>query len=146
MLKLPVDKSLIISFFSICFLIFSNQSTAQSIVGKWNQVTVKQWLTDEGAKKYGKPFVVTDMSTIGTVVSVFKSNHSFVTTSSNSQGGSRTYSGTWSLDGNILTMTDQKASTSVKSTISEKSGVLIMEILYPDSKTTRKVELTFKRG
>ncbi|HEY2347651.1 MAG TPA: lipocalin family protein [Puia sp.] len=146
MLKLPVYKNVFTGIISICSLVFSNQSNGQSIVGKWNQVTVKQWLTDEGAKKYGKPFVVTDMSTIGTVVSEFKSNHTFVTTSGNSQGESRTYSGTWSMDGNVLIMTDQKASSSVKSTISQKSGVLIMEILYPDSKTTRKVELTFKRG
>jgi len=142
---LPI-KNLFIGFISICSIISSKNSFAQSIVGKWNQVTVKQYLTDEGAKKYGKPFIVTDMSTIGTVVSEFKSDHTFVTTSGTSEGGSRTYSGSWSLDGNTLTMTDQKASAAVQSTVTIKSDVLVMETLHPDSKITRKVEITFKRG
>jgi len=142
---LPV-KNLFIGFISICSIISSKNSFAQSIVGKWNQVTVKQYLTDEGAKKYGKPFIVTDMSTIGTVVSEFKSDHTFVTTSGTSEGGSRTYSGSWSLDGNTLTMTDQKASAAVQSTVTLKSDVLVMETLHPDSKITRKVAITFKRG
>jgi hypothetical protein len=146
MRKLPVFRNLFIGFISVCSSISPNHAFAQSIVGKWNQVTVKQYLTDEGAKKYGKPFVVTDMSTIGTVVSEFKSNHTYVTTSGNSQGDSRTYSGSWSLDGNVLTMTDQKATAAVQSTVTIKSDVLVMETLHPESKITRKVEITFKRG
>ena len=143
---LPVFKNFFIGFISISSLISSTHSFAQSIVGKWYQVTVKQYLTDEGAKKYGKPFVVTDMSTIGTVVSEFKSDHTYVTTSGNKDGESRTYSGSWSLDGNVLTMTDQKATGAVQSTVTITSGVLVMETLHPDSKITRKVEITFKKG
>ena len=143
---LSVFKNFFIGFISICSLISSTNSFAQSIVGKWYQVTVKQYLTDEGAKKYGKPFVVTDMSTIGTVVSEFKSDHTYVTTSGNKDGESRTYSGSWSLDGNVLTMTDQKATGAVQSTVTITSGVLVMETLHPDSKITRKVEITFKKG
>ena len=146
MQNLTFLKNLFIGFISICSLFSSKNSIAQSIVGKWNQVTVKQWLTDEGAKKYGKPFIVTDMSTIGTVVSEFKSNHTYVTTSGNSQGESRTYSGSWTLDGNVLTMTDQKANASVQSTVTIKSDVLVMETLRADSKITRKIEITFRRG
>jgi len=143
---LPVFKNLFIGFIFISSLISSKNSFAQSIVGKWYQITVKQFLTDEGAKKYGKPFIVTDMSTIGTVVSEFKSNHTYVTTSDNKDGASRTFSGSWSLDGNVLTMTDQKATASVQSTVSIKSGVLLMETQYPDSQITRKIEITFKKG
>ena len=143
---LPVFKNFFIGFISISSLISSTNSFAQSIVGKWYQVTVKQYLTDEGAKKYGKPFIVTDMSTIGTVVSEFKSNHMYVTTSGNKDGESRTYSGSWSMDGNVLTMTDQKATAAVQSTVTITSGVLVMETLHPDSKITRKVEITFKKG
>ena len=146
MRKLNVFRNSFIGFISICSLFSSKNAFAQSIVGRWNQVTVKQFLTDEGAKKYGKPFVVTDMSTIGTVISEFKSNHTYTTTSGNSEGASRTYSGSWTLDGNVLTMTDQKASAAVQSTIILKSDVLVMETLYPGSKITRKVEITFKRG
>src|ERR1700759_1731342 len=118
MQNLPVLRNLFIGIISVCSSIFPNNSFAQTIVGKWNQVTVKQFLTDEGAKKYGQPFIVTDMSTIGTVVSEFKSNHTYTTTSGNSEGASRTYSGSWTLDGNVLTMTDQKATAAVQSTIS----------------------------
>ena len=92
---LPVFKNLFIGFISISSLISSKNSFAQSIVGKWYQVTVKQYFTEEGAKKFGKPFIITDMSTIGTVVSEFKTNHTYTTTSGNSQGESRTYSGNW---------------------------------------------------
>ena len=146
MQSLPRLKYLFIGFISLCSFISTKNSFAQSIVGRWNQVTVKQYLTDEGAKKYGKPFIVTDMSTIGTVVSEFKSDHTYVTTSGNSDGGSRTYSGSWSLDGNVLTMTDQKATATVQSTVTLKSDELVLETLHPDSKITRKVEITFKRG
>src|ERR1700750_987277 len=130
---LPRLKYLFIGFISLCSFISTKNSFAQSIVGRWNQVTVKQYLTDEGAKKYGKPFIVTDMSTIGTVVSEFKSDHTYVTTSGNSDGGSRTYSGSWSLDGNVLTMTDQKATATVQSTVTLKSDELVLETLHPDS-------------
>jgi hypothetical protein len=142
-----VFRNLFIGFISISSLICSQHAVAQSIVGKWNQVTVKQYLTDEGAKQYGKPFIVTDMSTIGTVVSEFRSNHTYTTSSSSLQGGeSRSYSGSWSLDGNILTMTDQKATATVQSTVTIKSGTLVMETLRKDNKITRKVEITLKRG
>ncbi len=147
MYHLPVFKNLFIGFISISFLTLSNSSFAQSIVGKWYQVTVKQYLTDEGAKKFGKAFIETDMSTIGTVICEFKSDHTFTTTSVASQGGaSHSYGGSWTMDGNIVTMTDQKATGTVQSTVSVKSDILVMETLHPDSKTTRKVEITFKKG
>jgi hypothetical protein len=143
---LYIHKHLFVCLISISSLISPKNSIAQSIVGKWYQVTVKQYLTDEGTKKFGKPYIVTDMSTIGTVVSEFKTDHTYTTTSGNSQGESRTYSGSWSLDGNVLTMADQKATAVVQSTITVKSGVLVMETLHPESKMTRKVEITFKKG
>ena len=134
-----------IGFVFISSLISSKNSFAQSIVGKWTQVTVKQYLTDEGAKKYGKPFVVTDMSTIGTVVYEFRSNHTYMINSGSEDTGSRSFTGNWSMDGNILTMTDQKGTTAVQSTVTVKSDVLVMETVHPESKIDRKVEITFKK-
>jgi hypothetical protein len=142
---IPAVRKLFIGFVFISSLISSKNSFAQSIVGKWNQVTVKQYLTDEGAKKYGKPFVVTDMSTIGTVVYEFKSNHTYVINSGTEDASSRSFTGNWSMDGNILTMTDQKGTTAVQSTVTVNSGVLVMETLHPESKIDRKVEITFKK-
>jgi hypothetical protein len=142
---IPVVRKLFIGFVFIGSLISSKNSFAQSIVGKWNQVTVKQYLTDEGAKKYGKPFVVTDMSTIGTVVYEFKSNHTYMINSGTEDAGSRSFTGSWSMDGNILTMTDQKGTTAIQSTVTVKSDVLVMETAHPESKIARKVEITFKK-
>ena len=142
---LPVFKNLCIGFITICSLISSKDGVAQSIVGKWNQVTVKQYFTDEGAKKYGKPFVVTDMSTIGTVVCEFKSNHTYVITSGGQDASSRTYTGSWSLDGKILTMTDQNGTMAVQSTVTVNSGVLVMETLHPESKITAKLKLLLRK-
>jgi hypothetical protein len=144
--QLSFFKNFFFGFIFIISIISSKSSFAQSIVGKWYQVTVKQYLTDEGAKKYGKSFIETDMSTVGTVVSEFRPNHTYSTTSGNREGASRTYSGSWSMDGNVLTMTDEKATSTVQSTVTVKSGILIMETLHPDSKMTRKVEITFKKG
>jgi hypothetical protein len=145
MYHLPVFNKLIICFIFIGSLT-SSKLYAQSILGRWYQVTVKQYFTDEGAKKYGKPFIETDMSSIGTVVSEFKSDHTYVTSSVNQDGASRTYSGSWTLDGNVLTMTAQKATATVKSSITITSGILVMETVYPDGNITRKVEITFKKG
>ena len=142
---IPVVRKLFIGFFFFFSLISSKNSFAQSIVGKWNQVTVKQYLTDEGAKKYGKPFVVTDMSTIGTVVYEFKSNHTYMINSGTEDAASRTFTGNWSMDGNILTMTDQKGTTAIQSAVTVKSDVLVMETAHPESKINRKVEITFKK-
>jgi hypothetical protein len=50
------------------------------------------------------------------------------------------------MDGNVLTMTDQKATASVQSTVTVQSDMLVMVTLHPESKITRKVEITFKRG
>ena len=145
MIQLPVFKNLFSGFMFICSLVYSGTTVAQTVIGKWSQVTVKQYFTEDGAKKYGKPFIVTDMSTIGTVTSEFKSNHTYVTISGRQDGSSRTYSGSWSLDGNVLTMTDEKATAAVQSTVTIKSGVLVMETLHPESKITRKVEITYKK-
>jgi hypothetical protein len=142
---LPVFNKLVICFIFIGSLTSSN-SFAQSILGRWYQVTVKQYFTDEGAKKYGKPYIETDMSSIGTVISEFKSDHTYITSSVNKDGASRTYSGSWSLNGNVLTMPAQKATTTVKSTVTITSGTLVMETIYPNGNVTRKVEITFKKG
>ncbi|MEO7486970.1 MAG: hypothetical protein ABIU77_07700, partial [Ferruginibacter sp.] len=72
-----------------------NKCDAQTIVGKWNQVSSKQFLTAEGAKVHGKPVVETQMKTIGTAVFEFKSNHTYVAKSSSTL----TLTGTWSISG-----------------------------------------------
>ena len=45
-----------------------NKCDAQSIVGKWNQISSKQFLTPEGSKTHGKSVLETQMSSIGKVI------------------------------------------------------------------------------
>ncbi len=119
---------------------------AQSIFGKWNQVTARQYLTDETAKSVGKPYVETDMATIGTVVYDFKTDKTYEMTSVSSLGGDkREFKGIWSLTGSELTMSAVTGGQSIKSTISFQAGNLIIETQHPESKKTRKVVLTFKK-
>jgi hypothetical protein len=145
MTKSAFFKNLPIGFIFISSFLFSKNAVGQAILGKWNQVTAKQYFTDEGAKKYGKPYIETDMSTIGTVIYEFKSDHSFLISSGTGpDADARTYTGSWSLVGDQLIMTDQKGNKSMKSTMSMQSGMMTIETLHPDSKITRKVALTFK--
>ena len=145
MSKSAFFKNLGIGFIFISSLGISKNVAGQPIVGKWNQVTVKQYLTDEGTKKYGKPFIETDMSTIGTVIYEFKSDHSYLISSgSGPDADSRTYTGTWSLAGDQLVMTDKTGNTAIKSALTLQSGLMTIETLHPESKITRKVELIFK--
>ncbi len=133
----------LILFSSLCF---ASPSAAQSILGKWNQVTARQYLTDEAAKSVGKSYVETDMSTIGTVLYDFKTDKTYEMTSVSSlDGDKREFKGIWSLSGSELTMSTITGGQSVKSTISFQSGDLIIETLHPESKKTRKVVLTFKK-
>lgn len=128
------------------FMGLSVPCVAQSIIGKWNQLTARQYLTDEAAKSMGKSYVETDMQTIGTVVYDFKTDKTFEMTSVSSLGGEKRESkGVWSLTGSELTMSALKGGQSVKSMISFQSNELIIETLHPESKKIRKVVLTFKK-
>jgi len=60
-----------VTFIITCIIVgFSgfNKCDAQSIVGKWNQISSKQFLTAEGSKKLGKSVLETQMTSIGTIV------------------------------------------------------------------------------
>jgi hypothetical protein len=142
----PVNKKYFIGLILFSSLSFASPYAAQSILGKWNQVIARQYLTDEAAKTVGKPYVETDMSTIGTVVYDFKSDKTYEMTSVSSlDGDKRESKGIWSLARSELTMSTVTGGQSVKSTVSFQSGDLIIETLHPESKKTRKVVLTFKK-
>jgi hypothetical protein len=146
MIILTTLKKYHIGLFFIACLICANGAAAQSIIGKWNQTTVKQYLTDDGAKSSGKPYVETNMAAIGAVVYEFKSDKTYVMTSTAGAGGDqRIYKGSWSLTGNALIMSATTGGQSITSTVSFQSGDLVIETLHPESKKTRKVVLTFKK-
>jgi hypothetical protein len=134
-----------------------NKCDAQSIVGKWNQISSKQFLTAEGSKTHGKSVLETQMSSVGTVVFDFKSDHSYVEKTSHA-GDSKvlTFTGTWSLSGHQLELKldpkqeDPKYNPKndvipPKITMSINGNTMVWSTLYPDSKITAKIEITLTR-
>jgi hypothetical protein len=129
----------------------------QSIVGKWNQISAKQFLTAEGAKTHGKPVLETQMATIGSVVFEFKANNTYIEkTSKLNDSGVLKFTGRWSLSGNQLELkldpeqedpkyNPKKDSVSPKIITSININSMICTTIYPDSKTTTKIELTFTK-
>jgi hypothetical protein len=145
---------------SICFTLGFKDLTlldGQSVAGKWNQILVKQFLTAEGAKTHGKPVLETQMATIGSVVFEFKSDNTYIEkTSKLNDSAVLKFTGKWSLSGNQLELkmdpeqedpkyNPKKDSVSPKITISINGNSMIWTTLYPDSKTTTKIELTFTK-
>jgi Lipocalin-like domain len=135
-----------------------NKCDAQSIVGKWNGVSTKQFLTAEAASTHGKPVLETQMTTIGSVVYEFKSDHTYImkSTSINNSSKVRTFTGTWSVTGNQLqSKLDPKQedpkdnpikdATSTNTTMSIKGNTMVWTTLYPDNKTVNKIEVTLTR-
>jgi hypothetical protein len=134
-----------------------NKSDAQSVVGKWNQISSKQFLTAEGSKTHGKSVLETQMSSIGTVVFEFKSDHTYVEKTSHA-GDSRvlTLTGTWFLSANQLELklapeqedpkyNPKKDAVPPKITLSINGNTMVWSTLYPDSKITAKIEITLLR-
>jgi hypothetical protein len=130
---------------------------AQSIAGKWNQISAKQFLTAEGAKTHGKSVLETQMAAIGTVVFEFKSNHTYVVKTSHTNDSKiLTLTGTWSLSGNQLELkmdpeqedpkyNPKKDAVSPKITLSINANTMVWTSLYPDGKIISKIELTLLR-
>jgi hypothetical protein len=147
---------LILTCLIVGFPCFTN-SDAQSIVGKWNQISAKQFLTAEGAKTHGKPVLETPMEAIGTVVFEFKSNHTYVEKTSHANDSKvLTFTGTWSVSGNQLELkldpeqedpkyNPKKDAISPNITMSINVNTMLWTTLYPDGKITSKIELTLTR-
>lgn len=134
-----------------------NKCDAQSIVGKWNQISSKQFLTADGSKTHGKSVLETQMASIGTVVFEFKSDHTYIEKTSHA-GDSKvlTFTGTWSLSGNQLELkldpkqedpkyNPKNDAVPPKITLSINGNTMVWSTLYPDSKITTKIELSLTR-
>ena len=130
---------------------------AQSIVGKWNSLAVKQFLGPKGATAYGKQVLETKVGTTGSAVNEFKSDHTWVTKSTSIDDSKvLTLTGTWSLTGNQLQMkldpkqedpryNPKKDAITPNTTISITGNTMVWNTLYPDSKMVNKIEITFIR-
>jgi hypothetical protein len=134
-----------------------NKCDGQSIVGKWNQISSKQFLTAEGSKTHGKSVLETQMASIGSVVFEFKSDHSYIEKTSHA-GDSKvlTFTGAWSLSGNQLELkldpkqedpkyNPKNDAVPPKITLSINGNTMVWSTLYPDSKINTKIELSLTR-
>jgi len=79
---------------------------AQSIVGKWKGVSVKNFYSTEGAKMMGKSMEEKSAEEIGNSEIEYKSNHIFIMNfSAPNSSDVTTMNGTWSLTGDQLKLT-----------------------------------------
>ncbi len=80
----------------------TTKCNAQSIVGKWNQVSAKQFFTPEGVKQTGKSVIEGQTSSTDKMELEFKSDHTYTEFAGHIK--LHTVTGTWSVSGNQLTM------------------------------------------
>jgi hypothetical protein len=79
---------------------------AQSIVGKWNGVSVKNYFSDDYAKVMGKPMEEKTVKEAGNSAVEYKSDHTFILTfSALNDPQVTTMKGTWNLTGDQLKST-----------------------------------------
>lgn len=143
----------------MCFILGlagSNTSSAQSIVGKWNQLKIKTFYTAAGAAANGNHTEsVINMSDIGTGIFVFYSNHTYRQETTTGDSKVKTLLGTWTLTGDQLEMTllaqqedrkdNPKKGTPPEKTTVSFNGKNIMEwtTKYTDDPNIIKIVLTF---
>jgi hypothetical protein len=73
-----------------------------SVVGKWKEVSAKQFFTTEGAKQTGKSVIEKQTSVTDKVEFEFKSDHTYAEVAGHINF--HTSNGTWSVSGDQLTM------------------------------------------
>jgi hypothetical protein len=109
---------------------------AQSIVGKWNGVSVKNYFSAEYAKVAGKSMEEKTMKEAGNSAIEYKSDHTFILTfSAPNDPEVTTMKGTWSLTGDQLKTTfepkynPRKMTTTA--TVSISGNTMITTALMP---------------
>ncbi len=83
-----------------------NVCEGQSIVGKWKIISNTFYYTAEGEAKQGQAKQVNLLPTSASVISEFKSDHTFSKTTHTDESSAPSFlTGTWTLTGDKLTMT-----------------------------------------
>ena len=97
-----VKTLFIITCITIGFSSLSVCSAQSSVVGKWKEVSVKQFYSAEYAKKMGRAVVEGQTPANSTYQWEFKSDHTYVINGGRGKDDKTT--GEWSVSGNQLTM------------------------------------------
>jgi hypothetical protein len=126
-------------FITICLMVgFAGYSKcdAQSIIGKWNGVSVKNFFSAEYAKVAGKSMEEKTVKEAGNSAIEYKPDHTFIMTfSAPNDPEVTTITGTWSLTGDQLKTTlepkynPQKLTTTA--TVSINGNTMITTALIP---------------
>jgi len=95
-------KASLIICITVGFSSFIVVNAQSSVVGKWNEVSAKQFFTPEGAKQTGKSVIEKQTSSTDKVELEFKSDHTYTEIAGHIKF--HTSTGTWSVSGNQLTM------------------------------------------
>jgi len=138
-------KSFIVIIFIIVGFAGFSKCFAQSIVGKWNGVTVKNYFSTQYAKVTGKSMEEKTVKEAGNSSIEYKSDHTFIMTfSALNDPAVTTMKGSWTLTGDQLksllepTYNPQKLTTTA--TVSITGNTLITTAVMPPpsriSKTT----------
>ena len=109
---------------------------AQSIVGKWNGVSVKNYFSDDYAKIMGKPMEEKTVKEAGNSAVEYKSDHTFIMTfSAPNDSQVTTMNGIWSLDGDQLKSTLEPTynpqQTTTTSTVSINGNTMVTTAMMP---------------
>jgi hypothetical protein len=98
-------KALVIIFsIAIGFSGLSECSAQSSVVGKWKEMSIKQFYSPEYAKQMGKSVVEGQAPNGSTYQWEFKADHTYVVEGGNGNGKANTSTGEWSVSGDQLTM------------------------------------------
>jgi hypothetical protein len=135
-----------------------NTCSAQSIVGKWNQLKIKTYYTPEGAKANGNQTESEiNISTIGTGVYVFYVNNTYRLETTTGDSKVKTFLGTWSLTGSQLVMqllaqqedpknNPKKGALPEKTTVTINGNIMEWTTVHTDSQLISKIVLTLARN
>jgi hypothetical protein len=146
---LTVRVFIVVSFLTVGFAGLG-KCAAQSIVGKWKGVSVKNYFSAEYAKVAGKPMEEKTTKEAGNSAIDFKSDHTFVMTfSAPNDPEVTTMAGTWTLTGDQLkstleaTYNPRKVETTA--TISITGNTLTMTATIPPPSRISKTISTSTR-
>src|SRR5580765_2327454 len=100
-------KASIITCITFALSSFTLCAAQLPIIGKWHEVSAKQFFTPEGAKQTGKLVIEIQTSATDKVEWEFKSDHTYAMTSGHLKF--KTVTGTWSVTGDQLTISGDAA-------------------------------------
>ncbi|MEO6405399.1 MAG: hypothetical protein ABIY51_04425 [Ferruginibacter sp.] len=97
-----ISKTLLFTCITVGFSSLIVVNAQSSVIGKWNEVSTKQFFTAEGAKQTGKSVIEGHTSSTNKMELEFKSDHTYTEIAGHIKF--HTVTGIWSVSGNQLTM------------------------------------------